>query len=126
MLKNIGSNWSLIVVTVAASYVTTPLIIRLLGAEGYGTWTLIMAMTGHMALLTLGVPMACVRYLAQHVTEGDEQRVNETIGTCAGLYLLLGAGFLGTAILNQALALDAAANPLGAVVSNAGEGQIGQ
>lgn len=91
MLKNIGSNWSLIVVTVAASYVTTPLIIRLLGAEGYGTWTLIMAMTGHMALLTLGVPMACVRYLAQHVTEGDEQRVNETIGTCAGLYLLLGA-----------------------------------
>jgi O-antigen/teichoic acid export membrane protein len=35
--------------------------------------------------------MACVRYLAQHVTEGDEQKVNETIGTCAGLYLILGA-----------------------------------
>ena len=35
MLKNIGSNWSLIAITVAASYVTTPFIIRVLGAEGY-------------------------------------------------------------------------------------------
>jgi O-antigen/teichoic acid export membrane protein len=91
VLKNIGSNWSLIAITVAASYVTTPFIIRVLGAEGYGTWTLITAMTGHMALLALGVPMACVRYLAQHVAEGDEHKINETIGTCAGLYLMLGA-----------------------------------
>lgn len=91
MLKNIGSNWSLIAATVAASYLTTPLVVSLLGAEGYGTWTLITAMTGHMALLTLGVPMACVRYLAQHVADGDEQKINETIGTCAGLYLMLGA-----------------------------------
>jgi len=91
VLKNIGSNWSLIAITIVASYVTTPLIIRVLGAEGYGTWTLITAMTGHMALLALGVPMACVRYLAQHVAEGDEQQANETIGTCAGLYLMLGA-----------------------------------
>jgi O-antigen/teichoic acid export membrane protein len=112
VLKNIGSNWSLIAITVAASYITTPLVIRLLGAEGYGTWTLITAMTGHMALLALGVPMACVRYLAQHVTEGDEQKVNETIGTCAGLYLMLGAAavaigaVLGMAFLVYDIPLD--------------------
>ena len=28
-------------------------------------------MTGYISLLALGVPMACVRYLAQHVAEGN-------------------------------------------------------
>src|SRR5688572_20942999 len=48
-------------------------------------------MTGFISLLTMGVPMACVRYLAQHVAEGDSRKLNETIGSCAGLYLILGA-----------------------------------
>jgi O-antigen/teichoic acid export membrane protein len=90
MLRNVGSNWMLIVFTIAASYITTPFIVRTLGDQGYGTWTLITAMTGYMGLLALGVPMACVRYLAQHVSQGDTDKANETIGTCAGLYLMLG------------------------------------
>src|SRR5262249_28052225 len=36
----------------------------------------------------------CVRYLAQHVAEGDTRKMNATIGSCAGLYLILGAGTL--------------------------------
>ena len=48
-------------------------------------------MTGYISLLALGVPMACVRYLAQHVAEGNARKMNQTIGSCAGLYLLIGA-----------------------------------
>ena len=91
MLRNIGSNWVLTAVTIAATYFITPFVIGALGQDGYGTWTLITAMTGYMSLLALGVPMACVRYLAQHVAEKDAQRTNEVIGSCLGLYLLLGA-----------------------------------
>ncbi len=94
MLRNIGSNWVLIVATVAATYILTPFIIRTLGQDGYGTWTLITAMTGYMSLLALGVPMASVRYLAQDVAEGDAGKMNKTIGTCATLYLAIGAGAL--------------------------------
>jgi O-antigen/teichoic acid export membrane protein len=94
MLRNVSSNWMLIAFTIAASYISTPFIIRMIGDQGYGTWTLITAMTGYMGLLALGVPMACVRYLTQHVTQGDTQKANQTIGTCAGLYLLLGAAAL--------------------------------
>ena len=90
MLRNIGSNWILILATIAATYVLTPFIIDTLGAEGYGTWTLITSMTGYINLLALGVPMACVRYLAQHVAEHDVREVNRTIGSCAGLYLAIG------------------------------------
>lgn len=94
MLRNIGSNWIFIVLTIAATYFLTPFIIRTLGQEGYGTWTLITAMTGYMNLLALGVPMASVRYLAQDVAAGDTDSINRTIGTCAGLYLLIGAAAL--------------------------------
>jgi O-antigen/teichoic acid export membrane protein len=91
MLRNIGSNWVLTLVTIAATYVSTPFIIHRLGQDGYGTWTLIVALTGYIGLMSLGVPMACVRYLAQHVAEGDSRKVNLTIGSCAGLYLAVGA-----------------------------------
>src|SRR3954462_14117413 len=90
MLRNIGSNWALTIVTIAATYVLTPFTIHTLGNDGYGTWTLITAMTGYMTLLALGVPMACVRYLAEHVAEHDSRKMNEAIGSCMGLYLMIG------------------------------------
>ena len=71
MLRNIGSNWVLVLATIGVTYVLTPLLIGTLGEEGYGTWTLITSFTGYIGLLALGVPMACVRYLAQHVAERD-------------------------------------------------------
>jgi O-antigen/teichoic acid export membrane protein len=91
VLRNVGSTWVLTLAGIAATYVLTPFIIGRLGTEGYGTWTLITSMTGYISLLALGVPMASVRYLAQHVAEGDRQAINRTIGSCAGLYLAIGA-----------------------------------
>src|SRR5262245_7621676 len=90
MLRNIGSNWTMTLVTIAVTYVLTPFTIHTLGQDGYGTWTLITALTGYMSLLSLGVPMASVRYLAQHVAERDSRRLNEAIGSCVGLYLMIG------------------------------------
>lgn len=106
MLKNIGSNWVLIVVTMAAMYVLTPFIIHALGQDGYGTWTLITALTGYVSLLALGVPMASVRYLAQDAAEHDATKMNRTIGTCLVLYLLIGgAALLIGAVLSVFFAL---------------------
>jgi O-antigen/teichoic acid export membrane protein len=95
VLRNVGSNWVLTLATAAATYVLTPFVIHALGKEGYGIWTLITALTGYISLLALGVPMACVRYLAQHLAERDSEKMNQAIGSCAGLYLLMG----GAAIL---------------------------
>lgn len=90
MLRNVGSNWVVTAAAIAATYVLTPFIISTLGPEGYGTWTLITSMTGYISLLALGIPMACVRYLAQHVAERNVLMMNRTIGSCAGLYLVIG------------------------------------
>jgi O-antigen/teichoic acid export membrane protein len=94
VLRNIGSNWVLTVLTVAVSYVMTPFVVRTFGQSGYGTWTLVNAMTGYLGLVALGVPMACVRYVAQHVSLKEWTKANQTIGTCACLYLMLGVGAL--------------------------------
>jgi len=94
MLRNVGSNWMVTLFTIAATYVVTPFTIHALGQDGYGTWTLITAMTGYMSLLALGVPMASVRYLAQHVAEHDTRKMNEAIGSSVGLYLMTGGAAL--------------------------------
>jgi len=72
----------------------TPFVVRTFGESGYGTWTLVTAMTGYLGLVALGVPMACVRYVAEHVSLKEWTKANQTIGTCAGLYVMLGAGAL--------------------------------
>jgi O-antigen/teichoic acid export membrane protein len=94
LLRNVGSTWVVTLVGIATTYVLTPFVIHTLGTEGYGIWTLIVSITGFISLLAMGVPMACVRYLAQHVAERDTTKVNEAIGSCAGLYLILGAAAL--------------------------------
>ena len=106
MLRNIGSNWVLILVTIGATYLITPFVIHALGKEGYGTWTLITSMTGYMSLLALGVPAACVRYLTQYVAQSDSGKMNQAIGSCAGLYLIVGgaAAAIG-AVLTMVFAL---------------------
>ena len=91
MIKNIGSNWLVTVVTIVATYFLMPFTIHRLGTDSYGTWNLVNAITGYLGLLVLGVPMASVRYFAQHVANGDEKKLNQAIGSCTALYLLLGA-----------------------------------
>src|SRR6267143_4396452 len=94
VFKNVGSNWLVTVVTVAVTYLLTPFVLHRLGVQAYGTWALITSLTGYLGLLALGVPMASVRYLAQHVAEGDTKKTNAVIGSCLGLYLLVGVGAL--------------------------------
>jgi len=90
VIKNVGSNWLVTLVSVAALYLLTPFTLHTLGAAGYGTWILITSVTGYLGLLVLGVPMASVRYFAQHVAKGDVHQLNKAIGSCTALYLLLG------------------------------------
>jgi O-antigen/teichoic acid export membrane protein len=91
VFKNIGSNWLVSVVTMMAVYFLTPFTIHKLGDDGYGTWNLINAITGYLGLLVLGVPMASVRYFAQHAANNDVDKLNEAIGSSTVMYLALGA-----------------------------------
>ena len=91
MLRNIGSNWVLNAVRIAVLMHLTPYVIRALGADVNGVWVSIVAMTGFLKLLILGVPMASVRYIAEHVARKDLSRANQAVSTCLGMCLIMGS-----------------------------------
>src|SRR5438477_12485819 len=91
MLKNIGSNWIVTLVTVAVTYFLMPFVLHTLGQDGYGTWNLINSITGHLALLALRVPMASVRYFAEHVADRDPRQLNRPVASCTALSAVIPA-----------------------------------
>jgi len=101
VFKNIGSNWILMIASMASAYIMLPFSLRHLGIQQYGVWLLITSFTGYLGLLVLGVPMASIRFITHDASRGDYSAMNRTIATCAGMYLLIGLGSLviGLALL---------------------------
>jgi len=91
LLKNIGSNWALSAVQILVFMVLSPFVVDTLGEQVNGVWVSIVALTGFLQLLILGVPMASVRYIAEHVAKGDTKRANEAVSTCLAICLVMGA-----------------------------------
>ena len=90
MLKNVSSNWILTLVQIAVTFVLMPFTIRTLGQDQYGTWILIASLTSYLSLMALGIPMATVRFVAKFAAGGNQEELDRTVGSCLGLYLLIG------------------------------------
>ena len=95
MLKNVGSNWVLNGVQILVFLIISPFIVESLGKGPNGAWVTIVSLTGFLNLLILGVPVASVRFIAEHAGRGDPARMNEAISTCLGILAALGAAALG-------------------------------
>lgn len=87
MLRNIGSNWLITVLTVLSTYVTVPLMVDALGNERYGLWLLMSSVTGYMNLLMLGVPMASVKQFASALADGTTESLNRAFSTVVVLFV---------------------------------------
>lgn len=91
MLKNVVSNWLLLLINIGVTYVLLPFNLHALGQEQYGVWLLVSSMTGYLGLLLLGIPMASVRYITRYVTEKNYDEMNAMIANCGVMYLAMGA-----------------------------------
>jgi O-antigen/teichoic acid export membrane protein len=96
VFKHIASNWSRILLQILVMLVLSPLMEEKLGRDGYGIWIAIIAATGFLELLALGVPMASVRHISEAVAAGDSERTNQMIAT--GYAITIGLGILGAVI----------------------------
>ena len=90
MLKNIASNWAFTTTQLAITFVLMPFTIRVLGQDQYGTWILIATLTSYLSMLALGIPMATVRFVARFSASEQQDDLDRTVGSCAGLYALIG------------------------------------
>jgi O-antigen/teichoic acid export membrane protein len=90
VFKNVGSNWLVNLLQIAVVLVLAPFVLQRLGPNQNGVWVTIVSFTGILSLLILGVPMASVRFVAEHVARKDVPRMNAAIATCLSICTALG------------------------------------
>lgn len=90
MLKNIGSNWTLNVVQILVFMVLARFTLDALGAETFGVWEAVVAASGPLQLLILGLPMATVRSVSAELARDDKTAAEHALGTSVTLTLVLG------------------------------------
>src|SRR5207247_592046 len=92
-------------VTLAASIVATPIVLRSLGEQRFGAWRVALEWLGHLGLLELGLGGALLALLARAVGKGDPSAVSAALDAGFRVFLRVGAAVLvcGVAL---ALAID--------------------
>ena len=85
------------VIPALAALAVVPVIVRGLGAEGYGLLVLVTSILGYFALLDVNITAGSTKYVAEHQARGDAHLVNQTIGF--GLLVYLAIGLVGAALL---------------------------
>lgn len=68
---------------------TIPIIVRGLGEDGYGIFTLVTAIIGYFALLDINVTAGSVKYLSEFSTKQDASKVDQTITFGLLVYLAI-------------------------------------
>jgi O-antigen/teichoic acid export membrane protein len=89
LLRNIVSSYGRFALTAATFVVLTPLIVRSIGTEAYGLWTLVLSVVGFFGVLDLGFGTAVVKFVGECRGLGDARRRNEILSTTLVVYCVL-------------------------------------
>lgn len=73
----------------AIAFVVTPILVRGLGNETYGIWSIVMSFTAYYALADVGLRGAATKYISQFEAVRDGQSVNKVVTTSLAVYTLL-------------------------------------
>lgn len=79
--RNVVSSYITTGVIAVAALVTTPVLARGLGPEGYGIWVLVASFALYLELLEFGFGKATPKFVAEYAALGDERGVRATIAT---------------------------------------------
>ena len=93
----------------AVGFVLAPLLLRHLGLDRFGYWSLLWAITGSLALVDLRIAAAVTRFAADAWARGELERFSRLVSTGLAFYLALGLLEVGRA---RARAREIAMRPL--------------
>ena len=81
--------------------VYTPFMLRMMGQEEYGLYSLVASVISYLTVLDFGFGNAIVRYTSKYKAEGRERELPEMYGMFTGLYCMMGliATVIGLLIL---------------------------
>ena len=99
--RNLMINWFGHGANLAVMFFLSPFIIHSLGKVDYGVWSLLVAVTGYMGLMDVGIRASTGRFVIFHAGRDEHDLVNETIQNALGFFtalvmvLVIAAGVLG-------------------------------
>ncbi len=97
IIRNVGSSWFALGISVGVGLFLSPFILHRLGDEAFGIWVLIFSLTGYYGLFDLGIRSSIVRYISKDVTTNDFEHAAKVVNTSLFSYSLIGtATFLIT------------------------------
>lgn len=94
ILLNTLSSYLRDVVDILTFLVLTPFLIRVLGKESFGLWSLVWSVVSLFALADLGVGTSVVKYVADARGRGDLDRLRRVVSTTFWIYAAQGAALL--------------------------------
>jgi O-antigen/teichoic acid export membrane protein len=90
LIANSIRNFAGAAIPAAASLLTVPYIVKAMGDERYGAFTLIAAIIGYFALLDINVTAGAVKYIAEYNASGRRRELHEVIIFGGMIYLVIG------------------------------------
>lgn len=98
---NAVTNYFRFAFTLILFLLLTPFIIRKVGVNDYGLWTLMYSVVGFFGLFDLGFSTSVVKYVAECKGSGDLDRRNRIVNTLLIAYLILSvAATVGVGLLS--------------------------
>ncbi len=89
----VGRFWGILVVLFL-----TPYIIRHIGIERFGLWSIAGVITGYFGLLDFGVGMSFVKYIAEFYTKKQFDKISQIVSTGFVFYSLLTVLIIGFSV----------------------------
>lgn len=89
--RNVVSTYLTTGVIAVAALVTTPILARELGKEGFGIWVLVGSFALYLELLEFGFGKAAPKFVAEYAARGDDRGVRATIATSFWILAALGS-----------------------------------
>lgn len=94
--RNVASSYLVTAVLAVTALVTTPILARGLGPEGYGVWVLVASFALYLELLEFGFGKATPKFVAEYAARGDERGVRATVAT--SFWILAGLGSIAVIV----------------------------
>ncbi|MCB1734793.1 MAG: oligosaccharide flippase family protein [Gammaproteobacteria bacterium] len=89
-ILNIATSYLKFLINIVVVFFMTPYIVKMIGIDAFGLWSLIFAVIGIFGLMDMGFATAGVKYVAETVGSGDTERRNRILGTLFGVYSMIG------------------------------------
>ena len=99
ILRNATSNYVRQLLQIVVLVLLTPYIVRQVGTDDFGLWSLIQATIGLLGLMDLGFSTSVVKFVAEARGKGDAARLRQLTATFFWQYTALGAAMLAATLL---------------------------